>query len=202
MKRSRYAVMFGLLIWSTAAVAALTVSETTDYTAFVSFSLNPNVGTLETGANTVSGSLAGTCTTGPAGCNPPPSLGLGDTQDSFLITVPVGYEITNLTVTTSAVAGPTGFSAGLTVRSPTGIIVPTFYLSPLPGTTGNQLTTPIGSGVYAISVSGREASAAGNYSMSWMVSMTLTSLSVSPEDAISNLIDLISNPDSGLGLTN
>jgi FIMAH domain len=203
MNRNRTAIALGLLICLTAAVAAFDVTETTDYPGGINYSFDPSAGTLDPGSNTVSGSLNGSCLVGQFGlsCNPGTLAG-GDTQDSFLITVPTGYQITSLAVTTSAVTGPAGLSASIEIDSPTaGTVLFTPFLSPLPGTTSNLLTSPIGAGLYAVSVFGQQATATGAFSLNWSVAMTLSSVSLTPAQAVTNLINLISNQNSGLGLT-
>jgi len=110
--------------------------------------------------------------------------------------------MTSLTVTTSAVSGPAGLSASLSLESPTaGNVLFTPFLSPLPGTTANLITTPLGAGVYAVSVFGQQASAAGAYSLNWSVAMNLASVAITPAQSVTNLINLVSNPNSGLALT-
>jgi hypothetical protein len=202
MNRRRYAFVLGLLVCLTAAVAAFDVTETTDFPGGLNFAFDPSVGTLAQGANTVSGSLNGFCLVGTFGrsCNPGTVEG-GDTQDSFLLTVPAGFQITSLTVTTSAVSGPSGFSASMEMDSPEGPVQFTPFLSPLPGTTGNLLTAPVGAGVYAISLFGQNASADGAFSLNWSVTVNLAPVVASPADAVVNLINLISDPLSGLVLT-
>ena len=108
MNRNRFALILGVLVCLTGAVAAFDVTETTDYPGGFSFTSNPSVGTLDPGSNTVSGSLSGNCVTTSStliDCNPG-TVATGDTQDSFLLTVPTGYRMTSLTVTTSAVSSP------------------------------------------------------------------------------------------------
>lgn len=202
MNRNRYAIILGLLVCLTATVNAINVTETTDFPGGVNFTFDPSVGTLDQGANTVSGSLAGNCLTGTFGlsCNPGTIAG-GDSQDSFLLTVPTGYQITSLTVTTSAVSGPANFSASMELRTATAVVQFTPFLSPLNGTTANLLTTPVGAGVYAISVYGQQALAEGAFSLNWSLAMNLAPLAVSPAQAVTDLINLISNPLSGLVLT-
>ncbi len=204
MNRNRYAILLALLVCFTVAVSAFDVTETTDFPGGFSFTSDPSVGTLDPGVNTVSGSLAGTCMAGtftPVDCNPG-SLAGGDTQDSFLITVPTGYQITSLTVTTSSVSGPAGLSASLELDSPTaGVVESTPFLTPLPGTTGNLVTTPLGAGIYAVSVFGQQATAVGAFSLNWSLAVNLAPVTVSAGQAVTNLINLISNPNSGLSLT-
>jgi hypothetical protein len=205
MKRNRYALILGVLVCLTGAVAAFDVTETTDYPGGINFAFDPSVGTLDPGSNTVSGSLSGNCVVSAFSsgidCNPGTVAG-GDTDDTFLLTVPTGYRMTSLTVTTSAVSGPSGLSASMEVDSPTaGVVQFTPFLSPLPGTTGNLITTPVGAGVYAISIFGQQASAVGAFSLDWSVAMNLESVAITPAQSITNLTNLISNPNSGLALT-
>lgn len=209
MNRKRNTITLALLLCLALAVTAFAFDaiEATDYPGGVNFTSNPNVGTLDPGANTVSGSLAGFCLVGTFGrsCNPGTVAG-GDTQDSPLFTVPVGYQVTSVTVTTSAVTGPAGFSATMSVDAPKtpppGLvsIIPTTFLV-LNGTTANLVATPIGAGTYALSVFGQNASADGAFSMNWSVSMNLAPVVVSPATAVTNLINMIADPYSGLVLT-
>jgi hypothetical protein len=201
MDRNRYVILLGLLVCLTTVVKAIDVPETTDFPGGVSFSSDPSVGTLDVGANTVSGSLNGFCLTGTYGLSCNPGGGGGDTQDSFLLTVPNGYQITSLTVTTSSVTGPSNFSASMELRNATAVVQFTPFLSPLNGTTSNLLTAPVGAGVYAISMYGQQAAAEGAFSLNWSVTMNLAPTVVLPGDSITNLINLISNPLSGLVLT-
>ena len=202
MNRNRYAIILGLLIGLTTAVKAVDVTETTDFPGGVNFTYDPSVGTLDPGANTVSGSLNGNCLSGTYGlsCNPGTAAG-GDTQDTFLLTVPNGYQITSLTVTTSAVSGPAGLSASMELDSTAAPVQFTPFLSPFPGTTGNLLTAPVGAGVYAVSVFGQQATATGPFSLAWSVALNLAPVVVSPTQAVTDLINLIANPYSGLILT-
>jgi hypothetical protein len=49
--------------------------------------------------------------------------------------------------------------------------------------------------------SGQQALAEGAFSLNWSVAMNLAPLAVSPAQAVTDLINLISNPLSGLVLT-
>lgn len=156
---------------------ALAVTESADFPGSSSFGIGSvSAGTLDAGANSVAGSLAGTCVVGD--CN---GINAGDTQDSFKITVPAGHQITSLTVTTSAVSGPAGFTATMSMRSPTITVIPTSFLA-LNGTTANLIGSPIGPGEYSISVFGQGATAAGAFSLNWSVALTLAAI-VIDEDA-------------------
>jgi hypothetical protein len=203
MNRNRSAIVLGLLVCLTTVVKAIDVTETTDFPGGVSFTSDPSVGTLDTGANSVTGSLSGSCLIGTFGlsCNPGTAAG-GDTQDSFLLTVPTGYQITSLTVTTSSVTGPSNLSASMELRNSTAVVQFTPFLSPLNGTTTNLLTTPVGAGTYAISMFGQQAATEGTYSLNWSVALNLAPLVVSSAQAVTDLINLIANPFSGLVLTN
>jgi acetyltransferase-like isoleucine patch superfamily enzyme len=171
---------------------AFSVTETTDYPGGVSFP-GLSVGTLDSGSNTISGSLAGNCVIGD--CN---GISAGDTQDSPTFTVPAGYQVTSLTVATSTVSGPTGFTATMSVsipkNPPPGIIdvVPTTYLV-LNSTTGNLITTPLGPGVYALSVFGQGASAPGSYSLHWSASIFASAIPTSTDQDGDNVPDNVDN---------
>jgi hypothetical protein len=202
MKRNRYALILAVLVCLTGAVAAFDVTETTDYPGGLNYTFDPSVGALDPGSNTVSGSLSGNCVLSSfVDCNPGTLAG-GDTQDTFLLTVPTGYQMTSLSVTTSNVSGPTGLSASMELDSPTaGVVQFTPFLSPLPGTTANLISSPVAAGVYGLSIFGQQAGAAGAYSLDWSVAMTLQTVGVTPTQAVTNLINLISNPNSGLALS-
>jgi acetyltransferase-like isoleucine patch superfamily enzyme len=181
MTRIRLAALVGLVVYvvTGGALTAFDFNEPGDYPGSVSFSPPPfsvSAGTLDAGSNTVSGALAGSCNIGDCGFT-----GSGDSQDSFNITVPAGYQITSLTVSTWSVAGPTGFTATMSVRGPApstaSVVIPTTFLI-LNGTTGNLVTTAIGPGVYAVSVFGQGASAAGSFSLNWTVTGFLAAIPV------------------------
>jgi len=156
--------------------AAIVVTETADFPGSSGFGLGSvSVGTLDSGANTVSGSLAGNCVPGDCGF-----AGAGDTQDSFKITVPAGHQITSLTVATSNVSGPAGFTATMSLRSPTITVIPTTFLS-LGGTTSNLVVSPISAGEYSISVFGQGASAAGAFSLNWSVAINVAPVVVNDD---------------------
>ena len=156
--------------------AAIVVTETADFPGSSGFGIGSvSVGALDPGGNTVSGSLAGNCV--PGDCN---GISAGDTQDSFKFTVPAGQQITSLTVTTSNVVGPAGFTATTSLRSPTITVIPTTFLS-LGGTTANLVASPIGAGEYSISVFGQGASAAGAFSLNWSVAITVAPIVVNDD---------------------
>lgn len=200
MNRNRYAVLFNLLLCLVTGtrLSAINVTETTDFSA----NTNVSIGTLDPGANTVSGSLAGICNIGD--CNPHPDSGPNtDTQDSLTLTVPNGYQITSLTVTSSITTSPANFSLSMELDLASGgFVTSTPFLSPLNGTTGNLLSSPVGANEYRLSIYGQQATAAGAYSLNWSVTMNLAPLVVFPQDAVRNLINLIADPFSGLVLTN
>jgi carbonic anhydrase/acetyltransferase-like protein (isoleucine patch superfamily) len=191
--RSLKALIVLLCLTAGAGVlSAITVSETTDYPGGVSFP-GLSIGTLAAGTNTVSGSLAGNCVIGD--CN---GISAGDTQDSLTFTVPAGYQVTSITIGTSAVSGPTGFSVTMSVvipkTPPPGIItvIPTTFLV-LNSTTGNLVTTPLGPGVYSLSVFGQGASAPGSYSLNWSASIFSSAIPTSTDQDGDNVPDDVDN---------
>lgn len=176
--------------------SAIVVAETADFPGGSSFGPGSvSVGTLDPGGNTVSGSLAGNCVIGD--CN---GISAGDTQDSFKITVPAGHQITSLTVATSNVSGPAGFTATMSLRSPTTTVIPTTFLV-LNGTTGNLVTSSIGAGEYSISVFGQGASAAGPFSLDWSIAIDVVPVVVSDDADGDGVLDAedncptVPNPD-------
>jgi acetyltransferase-like isoleucine patch superfamily enzyme len=197
MNRNRGTTIFSLLVYVVTSVgltSATTVTETTDFPGGLSFSPGVSVGTLDPGTNTVSGSLAGSCVIGD--CN---GIGAGDTQDSFNITVPAGYQITSLTVATSSVSGPAGFTATMSVAQPSPTppppittVIPTTFLT-LNGSTVNLIATPLAAGTYGISVFGQGASAAGAYSLNWSVSVFLAPVAVINDGDGDGVLDAADN---------
>jgi acetyltransferase-like isoleucine patch superfamily enzyme len=197
MKGSRalamLAVFVSCLSGLTSPTSALTVNESTDFGTG-----SASVGVLDPGANTVAGALNGTCDIGD--CNNGQTS--GDSQDSFVVTAPAGYQITAIRVTTANVTGPTNFSASLEVRnsaSQSVLFVP--FLSPLNGTTDNLLTNPIGADAYRFSVYGQQASAPGPFSLNWSVAITLEPVAVDGDadsDGVADDVDncpTVANPD-------
>jgi len=153
---------------------AITVSETTDYPNSLSFTFGTNVGTLDLGSNFVSGSLAGNCNIGD--CNP--ASGGGDSQDSFLLDVAAGTQITSIFVTTSNVSGPAGFTASFSFRDsvpPTEIFLGSL---PLGTTTGDLATAAYGPATWGTSLFGQGASAAGAFSFDFTVEYVVTAVPV------------------------
>lgn len=109
------AAAFGL---STGA-QALTFSETTDLPN--SASASPIfgavvVGTLSTGPNVMEGQLGGTCIGGGFANN---CTG-GDSQDSFLVNVSAGEEITDLAISIESAFGPPGWKLRFVVDKVVG----------------------------------------------------------------------------------
>ena len=149
-----------------APVTAIDVVESEDFPGSSGFGGGSiSVGILDPEGNTVAGMLAGSCEIGD--CN---GAGAGDTQDSFLVTVPSGLQIESLTVTTANVSGPVGFSATVSLRSPSSTLIPT-TLVVRDGTTANLVTSPIGAGEYSISIFGQQATQAGLFSLDWIISI-------------------------------
>lgn len=171
--RLALAVCLSAVGWAAPAVA-LDYIESMDFPGSSSFgSGTVSVGTLDDGANSVAGSLSGSCVVGD--CN---GIDAGDSQDSWLFTVPAGYQVTSLTVSTSNTSGPSGFTATMSLRSPTATVISTTFLA-LNGTTANLSTSPIPAGVYSLSVFGQGASAAGQFSLNWSVALAVQAVVVS-----------------------
>lgn len=161
---------------SLGANASMAFTETTDFPGGVSFSpFATSLGVLGVGMNTVSGSLAGNCEIGD--CNNDPN---GDTQDSVLITIGPNTQLHSIFITTSVSEAPAGFSASFSLlaagQPPTSVaFTPSL---PLNSTSANQLSALLGPGVYALSVYGQGASAAGAYAMDYTVELNVSAVPV------------------------
>lgn len=149
---------------------AISVTESSDFpnsSGFPGFDL----GTLDLGANTVSGALSSSCLSGD--CN----QGNGtDSQDSFVIHVGAGNQIDTLLVSTSNVSGPAGFRASFSMRDPSNHTVASNYFLPLGSTTSNLVLAPIGPGQYSLSMFGQAASADGPYSLNYSIAMDVSAV--------------------------
>lgn len=174
-------LLFCALACTSVAAQALSYVESTDFPDATAFGPGSfSVGTLDVGANSVSGGLAGMCVIGD--CNPPGHL--GDTQDSFLITVAAGTMLQSLVVTTSNATGPNGFSVSLDWRSSSTAIGFEPFI-PVNGTSGNVLAAPLGPGEYALSVFGQQAAEAGAYQVSYDLALDVAAV---PEPATALLL--------------
>ena len=146
------------LTLAAASAQAVGFVEGTDFPNFSSFP-GVSVGSFGPGVHSVSGRIAGNCVVGD--CNGP---GGGDTQDSFSFTVAAGTLITQLTLASSAVTGPPGFSVSLQLISQGGGVFANVGALPINGQSGNLLSQPMGAGLYSLSVYGQGAAQAGAYS--------------------------------------
>jgi len=200
MGQLRHAIVFAVLVSLAAGgvmLSAFAITETTDFAN----GANANaaaIATLDEGSNTVSGGISGSCNIGD--CNPFPST--GDTQDSFNVTVPAGFQVTSFTVTSSNWSGPTNFRATTSVAKVTGTPPTASYVNPaaIPttdlvpnGTTANLVTTPLGPGTYGISVFGQSASAAGAFSLNYTVTMVLAGIPVQNDEDGDGVLDADDN---------
>jgi len=159
---------------------AISVTESTDFPNTSSFGgFATDLGLLDAGINTVSGSLAGNCVDEPPyGISCDPASGGGDAQDSFVVQVGTGYQIDSLFVSTSNVSGPTSFSASFNMRDPSNNYVASNYALPLGSTTSNLVLTPIGPGQYSISMYGQGASAEGPYTLDYSIELNVSTIPV------------------------
>ncbi|NDY95011.1 leucine-rich repeat domain-containing protein, partial [Wenzhouxiangella limi] len=157
-------------------VAALDVQETTDFPGGSSFTSGVSVGVLDSGLNTISGGLAGNCSNND--CN---GASAGDTQDSFLMTVPAGLEIEGLTLTSSGGTGPIN-ELRLMIRNVGSDLVN--ESEAVNQTSSNLLTQSIPAGEYAVSVFGGSAQSAGAFSLNWSLSISTTADPVAQRDAL------------------
>ncbi len=154
---------FILCSFSLNSAQAATISESSFSGGFDFFTTFTRTFGLDSGENSVSGTLAGTCVS-PGNCDTG-DPGTGNTQDTFNIEISSGFKLDSIFVTTSNVTGPANFSASFSLRdavfSPTPTMVSEPFL-PLNTTTINLATSTISPGIYSISMFGQQASFPGN----------------------------------------
>jgi hypothetical protein len=165
-----------LSLGANATIAINVFNEPPDFPGGVSFSpFAASLGVLPDGVSTVLGSLAGNCQVGD--CNNDPN---GDTQDSVLFTVGPNARLNSIFITTSVAEAPNGFGASFSLQAagqPPVSVAFTPYL-PLGSTSANQLSSLLGPGVYALSIYGQGASAAGAYDMDYTVELNVSAVPV------------------------
>ncbi|MBT3045345.1 MAG: VPLPA-CTERM sorting domain-containing protein [Candidatus Thiodiazotropha sp.] len=136
-----------------------------DFPGSVSFAASAfTVGSLEIGANTITGSLSGECLADTYNCNM--SVGT-DSQDSFLLEVGSGALIDSLFVTTSNVEGPTGFNPSFSLRDASTDHISASLIAD--ASSGNLVDAFLGPGIYSISMFGEQADDSGPYSLNWSI---------------------------------
>lgn len=150
--------------------AALDVIESDDFPGSASW-VGVSVGMLDTGINTVSGSLAGQCV--PGDCNR--GLPGEDTQDSFLFDVRPGTVMRSLTVSMTDVQAPQPFRAVANVRDRYGFSVQQNLVDG--GTTVDFISVPKRPERYGMSIWGTYATVAGPYSLKWTVTIDVVDIS-------------------------
>ncbi len=166
-----------LFVFNAPAVNALTVTEINDFDGSASFSAfgESNIGVLDSGINSISGSLAGQCS-GFVGCN---GSSAGDTQDSFLIEIAAGSKITGIYTTTSNVAGPANFNVSLSAYKNSFANNILFVGSlPINSSSLNLLLTDAQPALYSINIFGQNASESGLYSLDYTVQIEVSSVPV------------------------
>ena len=195
MKKNQVAAVFVAFLVYSSTTSAVTVTESTDFgllyldstTGTFSTVYNSSIGVLDIGANSVSGSLSGTCQGGFTGSVPCNLNMTDDNTDSFLIEIPDGYKLDTLFLTTSNASGPQDFNGGSAIISiNTGFAS---YLSTGGGPVLNSTTpeiinliTPtlnangisqIDAGVYGMGVTAGSATQEGAFSLDYMLEMNV-----------------------------
>lgn len=156
-----------------ASAHAAVIVETTDFTTS-----GTNVGSLDSGLNTISGSLSGNCV--PGDCN---GIGAGDTQDNFIFVVPAGFQITSVVAEILSAQGPNGLT--ITAFSANDVTPPTLGLNfgstlPAGGVSANLVASLFGPGSYLVSFFGQSADASGAFTANYRLSVTLAPVSDVP----------------------
>ena len=163
----------GILILSANLANAVTVTEVGDFNGSASFSQwgESNIGLLDSGINTISGSLAGTCV--PGDCN-----SAGDSQDSFLIEIASGFKIDSIIATTANIIAPADFSSSLSVYQDafSNNVLRTYM--PFNTSSAALLLSESGTGLYSFSVYGQNASEAGDFSFDYSLQIGVSAVPV------------------------
>lgn len=153
---------------------AFTISESTDFPGSVDFVGGTNLGTLDVGTNTVSGSMVGSCEddfTGGIVCGP-------DLQDSFLVDVGVGTQLDSLILSTLVSFGPEGFIVDFEFDDEGGSLGIQEGTPPEGFSSPNLALAPIGPGTYAVSlIIGTDVFDFGDYEYSYDVEFIVSSTS-------------------------
>lgn len=168
-------ILSALLVLCANSAKAITVTEIGDFSGGASFSPfgESDIGLLDSGINTISGSLAGDCV--PSDCN---GASAGDTQDSFLIEIAPGFKIDAVIGTTSNVNGPAGFSSSLSVYKDTFSNNVLFTNMPVNSTSPSLFLTEVGTGEYSFSVFGQGASEAGAFSLDYSLQIEVSAVPI------------------------
>lgn len=170
-------ILSSFLILSANLANAITVTEVVDFNGGGGFPPyvwgESNIGLLDLGINTISGSMAGTCV--PGDCN---GASAGDTQDSFLIEIAPGFKIDTVFATTSNIIAPTGFSSSLSVYKDafSNNVLSTHM--PFNTSSTNLLLTESEAGLYSFSVYGQSAAEAGTFSLDYSLQVEVSAVPV------------------------
>ncbi len=161
------------------AQAATVVSESSFSGGFDAFTTFPRTFGLDSGTNTVSGSLAGTCVSGNCNSADP---GTGNTQDTFNIEIAPGFKLDSLFVTTSNVTGPIDFSASFSLRNAVFSPTPTTIFDPflpLNSTTVNLVTSAVSPGIYSVSMFGQQSIfSGGDFALDYSINFGVSAVPV------------------------
>jgi len=165
----------GILILSANLANAVTVTEIGDFNGSASFSTwgESDIGLLDSGINTISGSLAGTCV--PWDCN---GASAGDSQDSFLIEIAPGFKIDSIVATTANIIAPAGFSSSLGVYKDSFSNTVLWTYMPFNTSSAALLLSESGTGLYSFSVYGQGASEAGDFSLDYSLQIGVSAVPI------------------------
>ena len=151
-----------------APAAAVTITEGVDYVD----GANPNVGTVDVGITTISGTISGDCT----GAIAPFACTTGaDPRDTFTFDLAVGAEIVGIEVDlVSGVSGPAGFTLELGVDDGGGAAV---FSNLLPGVYALVPLDPLVSAI-TLEIAGYDADAGGPFSVDWTATVEAIAVNV------------------------
>lgn len=200
-----WGLAFLAVIFSSTTATAITINESADAPGgdFPDGGPRPpigfSIGALDDGTNMVFGSLDGVCeasTFGGGDCNP--ASGAGDGQDTFYVEIATGFQLDNLFVSTQNAVGPLNISGFFSFSEVAAFTVQLFRVSPLElnTSTGDLVSSPIGEGLYRLSVSGNFASEEGPYSFDYSLQLDVSQAAV----PIPSALPLFATALGGLGI--
>jgi hypothetical protein len=124
---------------------------------------------LESGTNTVYGSLQGSCVY-IFDCNPPSLPEDANTQDNFFFNIPVGYRLVELSVIFEQMAGPPELTAGFAITDNLSTLFGDSFLHD-----GQVFSAPfiLGAGNYFAVFYGTGADDVGDYAVNYSYNLVL-----------------------------
>lgn len=178
--------MRGMLVSTLIAAVFVAAEEpralTLDEAAFGDFdnaisSTNDDIGSLDPGSNTLSGSLMGDCIINILGSDCNPTTMANDTQDSLLFSVAPGHALVGVGVSSMEVTALSGltFFVTITESAHLGSGIADANKAFAVGTDGELLDPPdrLGPALYELSLGGFQADTTGSYAFDYTLTFAV-----------------------------